>query len=95
MQDERQKTEGDQSSQAVAAEGNHAEFLERPPICEAKENDGGVQDEQERRQSFLKAVGHTRLSNAAPHLPPLRRRVGRKQDVQISPDRGAESADGG
>jgi len=65
MQDERQKTEGDQSSQAVAAEGNHAEFLERPPICEAKENDGGVQDEQERRQSFLKAVGHTRLSNDA------------------------------
>lgn len=35
------------------------------------------------------------LLNAAPHLPPPRRHVGRKHDIQILPSRRAENAGGG
>jgi hypothetical protein len=65
MEDERQKTEGYQKSQGVAAAGNYTEFLEGSAIDEAKENYCGVQDEQESGQSFFEAYGHTRM--ARPH----------------------------
>ena len=61
MEDEGQKTERYQKSQAVAAESNYTELLERSAIDEAEEDYGGVQNEQDRRQSLFRGYGHTRL----------------------------------